>query len=103
MINITRFALRREAIRLRRSGDTERAILLQQICDDDEMLEVINEASVAEFEHSGYNKNSESDRPFGGKVQLYLQWIVEHREQILKFALVIVQLLAMGAPTKQRE
>lgn len=80
--------------------DQERVDLIDSVLDDPDLEDLVHEASYEEYAYRIGEKEIVEAYGQGAFIK-FLKWLVDHREEIFKFILTIIQLLSVLQPKKE--
>jgi len=90
---VTRIMLKAELRKARRHGDSERVELCQAVLEDGDLHELVAAAAEAEYQYEQDLKAG----GFGDAIRNALQWVFDHKEEILAAAKLLLTILAVFA------
>lgn len=94
---VTRIHLKRELKQAKREGNRERAAILEQVIQDDDLLQLVHEANAAEYEYVREARASAGGN-WGNPFSDFLSFLFENREAIMEMILMFIQLFAVLQP-----
>jgi hypothetical protein len=92
--------LKQELKLAKKAKQLERVAIIEAVLEDGDLLELVNEANIAEYEY--VRDSREKAAVYGNSFTDFFQFLIENREAIMEMILMFVQLFAVlqPAPTK---
>lgn len=98
---VTKIHLKHELQLARKAKQQERVAIIEAVLDDPDMLDLVNEANVAEYEYVR-DLRTKSGAVYGNPFTDFFSFLVENREAIFQMIQMFLQLAVILQPSPSK-